>query len=395
MTPEPTDGISLSRDAVVAAALPLLDEVGIDGLSMRALADRLGVKAASLYWHLRDKQQLLEMLAEAVLDAVEVPVSTAPWRGQVESACERLAASLRDRPAAAVVVLGALPVAQRSRLVRDLARVLATAGVDDAESAALGLVVDVVAAAATVPAMPAGQPAGRPMTLAIDSGSWRVSVRAGSAGMAEVATSTGGGGAASLDIEDDRVIVRNRRGGNRGSVELNPHYTWHVKVHGGTWNSALDLGGLRIGSVELDSGAGNVTCTLPSPLGVVPITVHSGIVNVALRRPHGVAAVATVKSGSVKVRFDEQNVRSVSSDVHWETTGGSREPNRYDVTVHSGCVRVAMDDDAAPSGPPPAPIAPPSAPASASTPPEPPRELAVGLILDGVEGRLSERHPAG
>ena len=390
MTPDSIGGATLSRDAVVAAALQLLDEVGVEGLSMRALADRLGVRAASLYWHLRDKQQLLEMLAEAVLDGVEVPVSPAPWREQAEGACDRLAESLQRRPPGAAVVLGSLPAAQRSRLVRDLARVLATAGVNTPEGVALALVVDVVAAAATVPVVLAPPTSGLPMTLAIDSGSWRVNVRAGAADQVEVATSTGGGGAASLDIDEERVVVRNRRGGNRGFVELSPRYTWHVKVHGGTWNSALDLSGLRIGSVELDSGAGNVTCTLPSPVGVVPVTIHSGIVNVGLRRPRGSAAVATVSSGSVKVRFDDQNVRSVASDVHWETAGGSREANRFDVIVHSGCVGVALEDSATPTAPPPLPVPGPApAPAPAGT--DRPHDLACGLILDGIERRLAER----
>lgn len=72
MARQETETSGLSRDAVIQAALDLLDSVGAGGLSMRAVADRLGVKAASLYWHLRDKEQLLESVAEAVLDRVEV-----------------------------------------------------------------------------------------------------------------------------------------------------------------------------------------------------------------------------------------------------------------------------------------------------------------------------------
>ena len=64
----------LSREAVVAAALGLLGESGLDGLSMRALADRLGVKAASLYWHVRDKQQVLELRLDGVGLGVDGPL---------------------------------------------------------------------------------------------------------------------------------------------------------------------------------------------------------------------------------------------------------------------------------------------------------------------------------
>lgn len=50
----------ITREVLVAAALELLDEVGQDGLTTRALAERLDVKAPALYWHVRNKQQLLD-----------------------------------------------------------------------------------------------------------------------------------------------------------------------------------------------------------------------------------------------------------------------------------------------------------------------------------------------
>ncbi|MDH6576110.1 TetR/AcrR family transcriptional regulator C-terminal domain-containing protein [Kitasatospora sp. MAP5-34] len=56
----------LSRELIARAALELVDEHGADGLTMRALADRLGVKAASLYNHVSGKDELLDGLAELV-----------------------------------------------------------------------------------------------------------------------------------------------------------------------------------------------------------------------------------------------------------------------------------------------------------------------------------------
>src|ERR1700674_2765300 len=70
---------SLSRARLVAEALGLVQEEGLEALSMRALADRLHVKAASLYWHVRDRRELLELLAESILDGVPVPRATG-WR---------------------------------------------------------------------------------------------------------------------------------------------------------------------------------------------------------------------------------------------------------------------------------------------------------------------------
>jgi len=146
-----TEGSRLNRDVVIQAALAMLDTVGVEGLSMRALADRLGVKAASLYWHLRDKDQLLELVAESVLDRVVVPASQSVWRPQATAVCDELARYLKQHRGAATVILSSPAVVQRSRLVRDLARVLATAGLADAEGAAATLVIESAVSAFTEP----------------------------------------------------------------------------------------------------------------------------------------------------------------------------------------------------------------------------------------------------
>lgn len=52
---------------MVEAALDLLDEVGIDEVSTRRLAQRLGVEQPSLYWHVRSKAELLDAMAEAAM----------------------------------------------------------------------------------------------------------------------------------------------------------------------------------------------------------------------------------------------------------------------------------------------------------------------------------------
>src|ERR1700722_17033921 len=60
-------GAGLERDVIVAEALLLLDEVGFQGLTLRRLADRLKVKAAALYWHFENKQDLIDAIAERIM----------------------------------------------------------------------------------------------------------------------------------------------------------------------------------------------------------------------------------------------------------------------------------------------------------------------------------------
>lgn len=224
------------------------------------------------------------------------------------------------------------------------------------------------------------------MTLRIDSGSWRVLVRAARPDApVDIASSAGGGAAPYLDMRTaGEVVVRNRRGGNRGAVELSREHAWYIKLHGGTWNTTLDLSGLRITGVEMDSGGGNVTCVLPMPDGIVPIRVNSGIVGVTLRRPRDAAAHALIQSGSVKVRFDGALMRSTVTDVHWESPGATRHPDRYEVTVCSGSVKVSMDTGAPPDRAPTAAAEEATSTATAAAA-HPGVGHLVELILDGVE----------
>jgi len=68
----------------VQAALDLLDEAGMDGLTVRALASRLGVQAPALYWHVRNKQALLDEMATQVWrqvgDVMAALPAGLPWR---------------------------------------------------------------------------------------------------------------------------------------------------------------------------------------------------------------------------------------------------------------------------------------------------------------------------
>ncbi|MFF1904901.1 TetR/AcrR family transcriptional regulator [Kitasatospora sp. NPDC058218] len=62
----------LSREIIARAALDVVDEQGSDGLTMRAVADRLGVKAASLYNHVSGKDELIDGLAELVNAGIDL-----------------------------------------------------------------------------------------------------------------------------------------------------------------------------------------------------------------------------------------------------------------------------------------------------------------------------------
>lgn len=70
----------LTRERALRAALDLADIGGLDALSMRRLADALGVEAMSLYHHVANKDAILDGLVDLVFDEVERPDPTLPWK---------------------------------------------------------------------------------------------------------------------------------------------------------------------------------------------------------------------------------------------------------------------------------------------------------------------------
>ncbi len=71
---------SLSREAVVAAALAIVDKGGLDALTMRAVAGALGTGAASLYAHVGSKDELVELVVERVIGEISLEEAPDPER---------------------------------------------------------------------------------------------------------------------------------------------------------------------------------------------------------------------------------------------------------------------------------------------------------------------------
>src|ERR1043165_9154368 len=93
----------LDQAQVVQAALALLDDVGLEALTMRALSERLGVKAASLYRHVRHKDELLQLLADEINGEIPLTRSTGDWRTAIpEMARNVRKGTLPTRDAAAL-----------------------------------------------------------------------------------------------------------------------------------------------------------------------------------------------------------------------------------------------------------------------------------------------------
>lgn len=377
----------LTRERLVAAALGLVNEEGLEALSMRALAERLEVRAASLYWHVRDRQELLDLLAESILENVPRPRARGTWRQRVVATADALRGGVAKQKDASRILLEVPQALERSDVYSELAVQFQEAGLAPAEAADLaGLTMTYVItgpAQGNRPAVDTRSSAG-PATLAIDSGSRGVVVRAGSPDMRDlVNVPLERSGASPAVVSGETVVVRRLRGGGRGEIELNPRRPWKVKLQAPTWNTVLDVAGLDLREIWVDSGAANIECFLPVPRGVVPIHISSGVVNVAMRRPQDAAVVATVHTGAVKLRLEEFSTKVAVFDVHWETQDARGSRDRYELDVSSGVVDFKLDaytPRVQPLG------------VSASTPPPPGKAAsAIEILLDGVEARAKTR----
>lgn len=102
--------MALSRERIVQEALALLDEDGLDGVTLRRLAARLGVQAPTLYWHIRNKAELVNELGDAVLASglTELPDATEiPWRDWLLEVAARFRGTLLAHRDGARVVAAA------------------------------------------------------------------------------------------------------------------------------------------------------------------------------------------------------------------------------------------------------------------------------------------------
>ncbi|MER7049109.1 TetR/AcrR family transcriptional regulator C-terminal domain-containing protein [Streptomyces jumonjinensis] len=77
--------MGISRAAVVDAALEVLDHQGLDMVTMRAVADRLGVQHNTVRWHVENKRRLLVLMSDAVLAGLDVAALPRPWEDRVRA----------------------------------------------------------------------------------------------------------------------------------------------------------------------------------------------------------------------------------------------------------------------------------------------------------------------
>jgi AcrR family transcriptional regulator len=94
----------LSRQRVLGAAIDLADRDGLESVSMRKLAQGLGVDPMSLYNHVRDKDDLLDGIADAIVAEIDMPAAGDDWQATLRATILSARATMLRHPWAARVV---------------------------------------------------------------------------------------------------------------------------------------------------------------------------------------------------------------------------------------------------------------------------------------------------
>jgi TetR/AcrR family transcriptional regulator, tetracycline repressor protein len=138
----------LDLDLIIQTAVELLDDHGLDGLTTRALATRLGVRSPALYWYVHNKDELLDLVADAicapVLESDAIPTTSADlgWRARLEADMRAYRVILHSHRDATRLLADRPPVGPIRRRLADAAvgHVL-DAGFPDADAALIALVI--------------------------------------------------------------------------------------------------------------------------------------------------------------------------------------------------------------------------------------------------------------
>jgi TetR/AcrR family transcriptional regulator, tetracycline repressor protein len=99
----------LSRDVVVAAALKVVESDGGDALTMRRVAEEIGVSASALYGYIANKEELVQLLLEQIMEEIRLPEQGGSWQDMLREWARITLGVFRSHPGVAALTMGRVP----------------------------------------------------------------------------------------------------------------------------------------------------------------------------------------------------------------------------------------------------------------------------------------------
>jgi AcrR family transcriptional regulator len=136
----PRRGQPLSREAIVDAALGILDVDGVDALTIRRLGQELGTGPASLYWHITGKDELCELVYDRIMGEIELPEpDPSRWEDQLKDLARQAYRAMLSHNDAVRLSIGRPPVGPNTlRIVEWMLALMRGAGIPDQPAAYFG-----------------------------------------------------------------------------------------------------------------------------------------------------------------------------------------------------------------------------------------------------------------
>lgn len=99
----------LSRELVVGAALKVVESDGGDALTMRRVADEIGVSASALYGYVASKEELVQLVLEQIIAEVPIPPAEGDWQELVKTFAREMLGIFRRHRGVAALTMGRVP----------------------------------------------------------------------------------------------------------------------------------------------------------------------------------------------------------------------------------------------------------------------------------------------
>jgi hypothetical protein len=126
-------------------------------------------------------------------------------------------------------------------------------------------------------------------------------------------------------------------------LTLNDQLPWVVGLSSGASQTSLDLSGLKVASVTVESGASSVDMTLPKPAGTVPVHVSGGAMHLTIQRPTGTPIRVSASGGATSLDVDGQHFGGLfGANQDFSSPDYSSATDRYDISIESGASSVGI-----------------------------------------------------
>jgi hypothetical protein len=126
-------------------------------------------------------------------------------------------------------------------------------------------------------------------------------------------------------------------------LTLNDQLPWVVGLSTGASATNLDLSGLKVSSVTVESGASSVKVILPKPTGTVPVSVSGGAMHLTVQRPAGTSIRVSSRGGASSVDVDGNHFGGLFHDGEvFASPDYSTAADRYDISIESGASSTSI-----------------------------------------------------